>query len=290
MGREHAVAAAPEYARILAEVPWLAGAIAGDADAPVLTGAGLAAALSDPGWVAARAAAGEAIFPMPGERGPRAHAQLWWYSLLGSLWRPAAAGILVAGAAPAADWAGWSMALREGFWTAFAAAGFTPVPAGPGGPPPRGPDPVAGYGERIAGILAPAIAALGEGAGVRPAPLWALVADEAAGAACGAGNELMEPRRGAAVGARLAAGVARAARAAGAAAPAPARFAEVTPDSVAELDPLAGGGEEPDWDARAALVRASCCMIYRSPVGEPCASCPRRARPEREAQWMARAL
>ncbi|WP_448851181.1 (2Fe-2S)-binding protein [Corynebacterium sp. 335C] len=271
-----------QYGRVVAEIPWLRANVEASADAVVHDGAATGELLTTPAGVASLVRPGLDLFPMPeaGDSAERYVAQLWWYSACGAWLRVTAAMILLEDAAPRPSWEGARFFVRDGFWPGFATGTVGDVPADDA-------DAVRAHGRDVGRWLEPTIAALGEAFGVRPAPLWAILGDELAGAAVAIGNELMEPWRGVAVGTWLAEGCAGAAEEAGARMPAP-RFADVTEDAVEDCDVAAAlAGEEPDWDTTCALVRSSCCMIFHSPVADMCTSCPRRPREEREAGWMA---
>lgn len=277
------------YSRIVAEFPWLRANVEPSPGSALYEGEDAARLLSTADGVGSLVRPGLELFPMPGAPSPERHvAQLWWYSACGAWLRVAAAMILLEDQAPRPSWDGASFFVRDGFWPGFIAQETVEVPADDAAA-------VRDFGRSVGEWLAPTIAALGDALGVRPAPLWAILGDELAGAAVAIGNELMEPWRGVAVGSWSAAGCAEAAAAieeaggAGARMPEP-RFADVTAESVKPCDVAAAqAGEEPDWDVSCALIRSSCCMIFHSPVADMCTSCPRRDRGAREADWMAAA-
>lgn len=242
-----------DYSRIIAEIPWLASSILEGPGQPM------------PDDIGALVRQGRRLFSMP-EGSDKFHAQLWWYSMMGALARPAVAGILVDGRAPEPTWSFYDVEVRDNYWLAFRSHRFVEVTD------------ISAYGEEMAKQVEGIVGKLCSEFSLRPAPLWAVFADELAGAAVSAGNELMEPWRGVSVGLRLTDSLPDV--------PTP-RFVDITDRTVTPTETsLALDGEEPDWDVRAGLVRSSCCMILHSSVAEACSSCPKRSKEEREAAWM----
>ena len=263
------------YSRLLAEMPRLRAEVVAPDGAETWVGDAAREALSDASFLGDRVNAGRSMFPMPEvDDDTRFQVQLWWYSLCGSWFGPAVASIVVMGEAPRAEWAATRMFARDGYWLGFTADGFD-------GCDNMDADAVRAYGAALGRMAEPVVEALSEGFGVRPAPLWAIVADGVAGAAVAAGNELMLPWVGAAVGAWLAEGLGNVARVPG------PRFVDVADGVVTQTDmEAAADGEEPeDFDVVTHLERSSCCMIYHCPDADLCVSCPRRPAEERRALW-----
>lgn len=262
------------YSRLLAEIPRLRAEVVAPEGAETWAGDRARELLADGGFLGERVRAGRGMFPMPeADDDTRFQAQLWWYSLCGSWFGPAVASIVVQDSAPKAEWSATTVFARDSYWLGFTADSFVDCAADDA-------DAVRAYGRAIGEMAAPVVEALGDELGVRPAPLWAIVADGVAGAAVAAGNELMEPWAGAAVGAWLAEGVSEVARV-----PSP-RFVDVADGEVSPTDVVAAqAGEEADFDVVTHLERSSCCMIYHCPDADLCVSCPRRSEEERHALW-----
>lgn len=263
------------YSRLLAEMPRLRAEVVAPEGAETWVGDAAREVLSDAAFLGNRIAAGRSLFPMPeADDDTRFQVQLWWYSLCGSWFGPAVASIVVMGEVPRADWRATRMFARDDYWLGFAADEFVACDADDA-------DAVRAYGAALGRMAEPVVEALSDGFGVRPAPLWAIVADGVAGAAVAAGNEVMTPWVGAAVGAWLSEGLGEVARVPG------PRFVDVA-DGVVKRTDLAeaqDGGEPEDFDVVTHLERSSCCMIYHCPDADLCVSCPRRPAEERRALW-----
>lgn len=286
---------APEYARTLAEIPRMTPEVMAHDGAPRWRGDDARALMCDASFLASRVEASRALYPMPevadvdrhGRPGDeRFHVQLWWYSILNSWLGPAVASIVVQARAPRPGWGGLTVFARDDYWLGFAADEFVDLGADDGLEPgdPGAAGAVRDYGRAVAETVAPVIDAICSATGIRPAPLWALTGDGLAGAAVGAGNEVMEPWAGALVGTWLVEGLSRVARV-----PEP-RFVDVVPgagaDAVTPTDLAAAAeGDLADFDVVTHLERTSCCMIYRSPKADLCTSCPRRPEEERRRLW-----
>ncbi|MEJ6019311.1 (2Fe-2S)-binding protein [Corynebacterium sp. H113] len=266
-----------QYLRLLGEMPRLRAEVVPDvhvsADA---YHHGYAARdwLSSEKTVSARIDAGHALFPMPDVEGStRFQAQLWWWSMCGSIVNPSVASILACESAPRLDWGTWTVFERDAYWLGFAGSEFMEMAPDSG-------DKVIEYGASIARFLAPVAEIVGDVGGLKDAPLWAVAADAVAGAAVAAGNELMMPWAGAAVGDLLVEGMATEYRV-----PSP-RFVDVSEDEVVLTDmEAAKSGEDAPFNVVTHLMRATCCMIYHSPDADLCSSCPKRKREERELEW-----
>lgn len=263
------------YSRLLAEMPRLRAEVVAPEGAETWVGDVAREVLSDAAFLGNRIAAGRSLFPMPEvDDDTRFQVQLWWYSLCGSWFGPAVASIVVMGEAPRAEWDATRMFARDDYWLGFAADEFVACGA-------DDPDAARAYGMALGRMAEPVVEALSEGFGVRPAPLWAIVADGVAGAAVAAGNEVMTPWVGAAVGAWLSEGLGDVARVPG------PRFVDVADGVVkrTDLEEAQDGGEPEDFDVVTHLERSSCCMIYHCPDADLCVSCPRRPAEERRALW-----
>lgn len=218
--------------------------------------------------------AGRKLFPMPEvERDTRFQAQLWWWSMCGVLVGPSLACILVTDRGPVWQWDKWNAFSRDDYWVGFQAQEFVDVAADDA-------DHVRDCGEALANFLAPLADAVAEVGDIKPAPLWAVAADAVANAAIAAGNELMEPWRGALLGTWMVEGMQRVHKV-----PLP-RYVDACDGEVRPWDEdAAAAGEEPDFDLVTHLERATCCMILHSPVADLCVSCPKRSREERHQLW-----
>ncbi|QGY55063.1 hypothetical protein CpMB16_04180 [Corynebacterium pseudotuberculosis] len=123
--------------------------------------------------------------------------------------------------------------------------------------------------------LGPLVETLCQEAGLRPAPLWAVIADGLVQPAMSAGNDELETHRALNIAIELIAGLNE-----GADAAVPAvRIEQIVNGQFCPL-----GEEEPDY-----LVahRSSCCMIFHSPIADMCTSCPHQRKNEREAALVA---
>lgn len=257
---------APEYSHLLAEFPRFS--------ADVIPRAGAKEWHLTEDAVRAGIDAGRKLFPMPDAADDtRFQAQLWWWSMCGALVGPSLASILISDSAPVWQWSSWRAFLRDDYWVGFQALQFEDLDA-------ESPNEVRGCGERLAQFLAPLADAVSSVGGIKSAPLWAVAADAVANAAVAAGNELMEPWRGALVGKHAVEGIGRVHKV-----PTP-RFVDTTAGEVLPWDESAAeSGAEPDLDVVTHLERATCCMILHSPVAELCVSCPKRRREERYQMW-----
>ncbi|MBP3088978.1 (2Fe-2S)-binding protein [Corynebacterium sp. sy017] len=135
-------------------------------------------------------------------------------------------------------------------------------------------------GMGIARSFAPIIAKICEHSGMRPAPLWALVADAVVQSSIASANEELETAKALRAIPQILAGIQR-----HSAWPLPTpRFAELIDDTIVELAETHDVAAAPD-----VLVahRSSCCMIYHSPEIAKCVSCPHQEKQQRYARIIA---
>ncbi|WP_297452537.1 (2Fe-2S)-binding protein [uncultured Corynebacterium sp.] len=218
--------------------------------------------------------AGRKLFPMPEvEHDTRFQAQLWWWSMCGALVGPSLACMLVSDRVPVWQWSSWFAFLRDDYWVGFQAQQFEDISA-------EDPDELRECGEGLARFLEPLAQVVGEVGEIKPAPLWAVAADAVANAAIAAGNELMEPWRGALIGKHVVEGMQGIHKV-----PLP-RFVDSCDGEVRPWDEVAAESqEEPDFGVVTHLERATCCMIFHCPGADLCVSCPKRSREERHQLW-----
>ncbi|KAA9270016.1 (2Fe-2S)-binding protein [Corynebacterium amycolatum] len=256
----------PEYSQLLADFPRFS--------ADIMPHNGAAEWHLSTEAVAAGIEAGRRLFPMPEvEVDTRFQAQLWWWSMCGALVGPSLACVLVSDRVPVWQWSSWFTFLRDDYWVGFQAQQFESISA-------EDADELKDSGEALAHFLEPLAQVVGEVGEIKPAPLWAVAADAVANAAISAGNELMEPWRGALIGKHVVEGIQRVHRV-----PLP-RFVDSCGGEVRPWDEAAAeSGEESDFDVVTHLERATCCMIYHSPDADLCVSCPKRSREERHQLW-----
>ncbi|MDO4762208.1 MAG: (2Fe-2S)-binding protein [Corynebacterium sp.] len=193
-------------------------------------------------------------------------AQVWLFSLMGSVASPSVAAMVLTDSIPDLGWGSGLLFSRDdqGYWF-----GFRPHAL------------AADYetsAHNVGMSLAPVIESICTLTGIRPAPLWAVAADGLIQPAIGAGNEDFEQLKALDVATRLHAGLQQATSIK---LPAP-RFDQIVDG---EIVPIAAG-EEPDY---VIAHRASCCMIYHSPSAEFCTSCPRQPKEKRYAGLIAAA-
>nr|WP_120491322.1 (2Fe-2S)-binding protein [Corynebacterium lactis] len=255
-----------EYVRLLAEFPRFS--------ADVIPHAGAAEWSVSEEAVRAGVEAGRQLFPMPEvEKDDRFQAQLWWWSMCGSLVGPSLGCVLSLGRGPEWDWDAWHCFSRDAYWVGFQAQRFRGIDAADEAL-------LRAFGQELAHFLSPLADAVAVVGGIKAAPLWAVAADAVASAAVAAGNELMEPWKGALLGKHVVEGIAGVHHV-----PLP-RFVDSCDGAVAPWDEQAAiAGEEPDFDVVTHLERSTCCMILHSPSADLCVSCPKRSREERYRLW-----
>lgn len=267
MTSESVMTPAHEYAALLGEFPrFRADVVAHD---------GAASWTATAESVAACIESAEQIFPMPNvENRQRFQAQLWWWSTANVIIGASVAAVLMQGRGPSWEPENWQGFSRDDFWVGFFASEFIDVDCDSA-------EEVEEYGEHMGRFLQPILELVAGTRHVRPAPLWAVLSDSIANAAIAAGNELMEPYRGCALGYHLVKGLNKVHHA-----PLP-RFIVVADGEPVEWNPeVEDAAEVDDFDASANLLRASCCMIYQSPDIDLCVSCPKRPRDERIESWV----
>ncbi|PLW02386.1 (2Fe-2S)-binding protein [Corynebacterium ulcerans] len=132
-------------------------------------------------------------------------------------------------------------------------------------------------GAALGKAVAPLVDTLCQHAELRPAPLWAVIADGLIQPAMTVGNDELETRRAVTIATELVAGLSEGA---GVVVPA-VRIEQIVDSQICSL-----GEEEPEY-----LVahRSSCCMIFHSPIAGMCTSCPHHNKNEREAALVAAA-
>lgn len=190
-------------------------------------------------------------------------AQLWLYTLLGDVLTPSVMLMVQHDEIPNLDLGAGTLFRREGdFWFGFL--------------PDNCADSYEEAGEALARSLSPVVEGIGTQFGIRPAPLWAVIADGAIQPAIAAGNEDFETARGYRVAEALHAGIARVA---GECLP-PMRV-----DVIEDAQLVSGDAERIDVEEPEYLLphRSSCCMIFHSPAADLCTSCPRRDKQQRIA-------
>lgn len=131
-------------------------------------------------------------------------------------------------------------------------------------------------GRELGISITPLIQALCSATGVRPAPLWAVVADGVIQPAMAAGNEEFEQAKAI----RLAHGLYDGLKEVAPVKLPPPRIEQITNSQVLPLV----AGEEPEF---LLAHRSSCCMIYHSPDAEFCTSCPHQPKEQRLARLIA---
>ncbi|MDO5076523.1 (2Fe-2S)-binding protein [Corynebacterium sp.] len=263
------------FAQVLAEYPRFRTAVTPEPGAVAVT----VSELATPERLAAAIAACERLFALGDARWA---GQLWWFSFNNSMVAPAVTAMVDCYRVPSLDLSAGALHVQPGdYWYSFS----TDIVAADGA--------WREAGAEYAASITPLIDALTTAAGVKPAPLWAVAADALVGAAVAAGNEAFDPYRGVHIACELSEGFAAGASAAassGAKAPTipKPRFEDVRDGVMVPTDVAAArAGEEPDGEVHTVARRASCCMIYRSPVAEMCVSCPKQDPAERRAGTIA---
>lgn len=224
--------------------------------------------------VAAGIDAGRSLFPMPDVvKDDRFQAQLWWWSMCGAVVGPSLAAVLAYGRGPVWDWSQWTAFRRDNYWVGFQSHQFRDIDSDDA-------EALRAFGEELAAFLTPLADAVSTVGSIKVASLWAVASDAVANAAVAAGNELMEPWRGALLGKYVVEGLAKVHKV-----PTP-RFVDSCNGEVGPWDEEAAeAGEKPDFDVVTHLERATCCMILHSPNADLCVSCPKRSREERHGLW-----
>lgn len=212
-------------------------------------------------------------------------AQLWLYTLLGDIVAPSMTLMVESEVFPVLDLGEGTLFKREpgGYWYGLR-------------PRAQASD-AFGVGASLGRGLAPLVEALSECAGMRPAPLWAVVADGFIQPLMGAGNQEFATLQALGLACQVWAGLKVETEA-----PLPLpRFEQILDGEVLPiegtgqlLDALRAGvfddlefsGEEPEFIFS---HRVSCCMIYHSPNAGLCTSCPHQDREERLAGLIAAA-
>ncbi|AZA11183.1 (2Fe-2S)-binding protein [Corynebacterium gerontici] len=190
-------------------------------------------------------------------------AQLWLYTLLGDVLTPSVMLMVQGEEIPSLNFHNGTLFRREGnFWFGFL--------------PGSGADSHRQAGEELARSLSPVVEGLCEHFAIRPAPLWALIADGVIQPAIAAGNEDFETAKGYRVAEALHEGIAEVAGDC----LAPMRVEAIEDSGLVAVDPQHLEAEEPEY-----LLphRSSCCMIFHSPAADVCTSCPRQDRQQRIA-------
>lgn len=222
----------------------------------------LADLVSEPTMSTAIVASKE-IFALEEERH---RAQLWLYTFCGDVLTPSVYLMVASDLKPNLDFATGTLFAREteGYWF-----GFTPQAE------------TASYeetGRSIARSFAPIVESIGKLTGIRPAPLWAVIADGVSQPAMGAGNEEFETNKAMRIVAEVLGGLKEEA---GVNLP-KVKFEQVDFGEIKDVEE----DEEPDY---VFTRRVSCCMIYHSPKAGICTSCPHQDKDERAAKIIAAA-
>ncbi|MDO5098908.1 MAG: (2Fe-2S)-binding protein [Corynebacterium sp.] len=192
---------------------------------------------------------------------PRHAAQVWLFSLMGSVAAPAIATMVLTDSCIDVGLDSGILFNRDdnsGYWFGF-----------------RPQSDAADYqqsGEHLAATLAPVIDTICSVADMRPAPLWAVVGDGVIQPAVDAGNEEFEQLRALDIAQQLHQGLVNVA---------PVKIPEPRFEQIAdgEVIPIVAG-EEPDY---LLAHRSSCCMIYHSADADYCTSCPHQPKEQRIA-------
>lgn len=216
------------------------------------------------GAVPAAITQSKALFHLDNDRHA---AQLWFYSLLGSVTAPAVTAMVCSEEIINLGLDSGVLFNRDegqGYWF-----GFRPEQT------------AASYraaGKDLGLSIMPIITALCAATGMRPAPLWAVAADGIVQPAMAAGNEEYETDKAVQIARQLHAGVQQATSV-----KLPALKVEQIVDGA--VLPI-NAGEEPEF-----LIahRSSCCMIYHSPDADVCTSCPHQPKEQRLASLIAHA-
>ncbi|MEJ6014222.1 (2Fe-2S)-binding protein [Corynebacterium sp. H127] len=211
-------------------------------------------------WVAESVRAGADQFRMPSEK---SLAQLWLYSFCNAVVTPAVFLMVEFEELPSLDFASGSLS-ANGFWGSFSTASLASSQEE--------------SGASLARSIAPLIDALSAEFGVRPAPLWAIVADGLRQSALEAGNASFDPAAGVRVAAALSTGFAAAA---------PGEVPAVEYQAIVDGAFLPVESAEDVTDEMYVLARrTSCCMVYRSPGSGLCTSCPKQDATTRDRALM----
>ncbi|MCS4489859.1 (2Fe-2S)-binding protein [Corynebacterium sp. ES2794-CONJ1] len=195
-------------------------------------------------------------------------ARIWLFSLMGSVCNPAVAAMIHGDDIIDLDLRTGTLFRREDstYWFGFR---------------PQNPaESYAASARHLASNLKPLINKLCEVYAMRPAPLWAIVADGLVQPAMSAGNEEFEQLKALHIARELHRGICEVAEVK---IPRP-HFVDVVDEDVVPLDLTTK--QEPEF---LAAYRSSCCMIYRSPHSDYCVSCPKRPRAQRDAAIVASA-
>ncbi|AKK05570.1 FhuF 2Fe-2S C-terminal domain [Corynebacterium mustelae] len=192
---------------------------------------------------------------------PRHAAQVWLFSLMGSVAAPAIATMVCTDSCIDMGLDSGILFNRDdglGYWFGF-----------------RPQSDAEGYkesGARLAATLTPIIDCICAVTKMRPAPLWAVVGDGVIQPAVDAGNEEFEQLRAIHIAQQLHLGLAEAAPVK---IPQP-RFEQIVDGGIVPLVV----GEEPDY---LLAHRTSCCMIYHGADSNYCTSCPHQPKEQRLA-------
>lgn len=192
-------------------------------------------------------------------------AQLWFYSLLGSVTAPAVTAMVCSEEIINLGLDSGVLFNRDegqGYWF-----GFRPEAT------------VSSYhaaGKNLGLSITPIIAALCAATGMRPAPLWAVAADGVIQPAMAAGNDEYETNKAVQIARELHAGLQQATSVK----LPPLRVEQIVDGAVLPIN----DEEEPEF-----LIahRSSCCMIYHSPDAGVCTSCPHQPKEQRLALLIA---
>lgn len=226
--------------------------------APCLTPRVPVVSPSDPHFLTAAIAAATEMFSFEDDK---AAAQVWLFSFLGSVVAPSVRIMVGSGGEVIPNLKVEQVWHQDddGYWCGWR--------------PDHVADSPRASARNLAVSLDPCIKELCRLAGVRPAPLWALVADGVVQPAMAAGNDEFEQQLAVDIAQELFEGVAEVA-------PVPKpQFAEII-DESAMKDLTLPLRHEPDY---VLAHRVSCCKIYRSPQAEKCTSCPLQDKDFREA-------
>ena len=195
-------------------------------------------------------------------------AHMWLFSLTWSVVAPSVVAMVLTEEIPDLDLSSGLVFQRdegEGYWFGFR--------------PGRRAESYAASGRHAGESFAPIIATLCRVAKVRPAPLWAVVADGMVQPAVGAGNEHFEQDRAIMVASEIHQGLQQVADVR----LPPLRFEQVCDDQVVPVRP---GDAEPDY---LVVHRSSCCMVFHGDDAGYCAPCPHVPKKKRIAGIIAAA-
>lgn len=192
-------------------------------------------------------------------------AQLWLFSLIGSVAAPSVTTMVLGPVIPHLDLKSGTLFEQEqgnGYWFGFR--------------PKQEAESYQEAGRQLGESVAPIITTICDLTSMRPAPLWAVVADGVVQPAMAAGNEEFEQLQAIDIAHGLHAGVQEMA---------PVKVPSLRIEQIVDgqLLPLSPG-EEPDF---VLAHRSSCCMIFHSPEAGLCASCPHQPKEERLAKLIA---